>query len=81
MTRKPASSAPPRVRRNAPQLVDALLLHGAVCALEARGFTRPQLVRLLQVEIDRLSRPPAPRPAPRRIVRQPANPRWRADAD
>jgi hypothetical protein len=36
-------------------LMEALVLHGAISSLERRGFTRAQIVRLLLVEVVRLS--------------------------
>jgi len=36
-------------------LIEALVLHGAISSLERKGFTRDQLTRLLFVEIVRLS--------------------------
>jgi len=35
--------------------MEALVLHGAISSLERRGFTRAQIVRLLLVEVVRLS--------------------------
>ena len=38
-----------------PQLIDTLILHGAVRALEARGFSPEQITCLLMVEVTRLA--------------------------
>jgi len=37
-------------------LIEALVLHGAISSLERKGFTRDQLTRLLLVEVVRLSK-------------------------
>jgi len=48
-----------------PQLIDTLILHGAVRALEARGFSPEQITCLLMVEVTRLATRAPRRPGPR----------------